>query len=499
MNNYLNWDDQKIEKLINDIYGGRVSKKALPMDLYEAILEKMDDALMDGFGGIGDSIDQRNLFIDFSENIKKFSFAKTFQQVNDMGNFILDDKGDQISFTDFKKKAKNVFEIYNENWLETEFNTAKSIAVSAREWTQIVEDSDVLPLLRYVTVGDGRVRNSHKSLDGIIRPVKDPFWSKYYPPNDFNCRCIVEQLEEGEVSEVKGLKPDEVNPLFANNPAVTGEVFSVKDHPYFNGLGDLLNQPIKDILPKPKPVPKVKEKYSFKNRNEAKAAIIRDIADNTPLKINKVTVSTGLSMEDLGRRADQIKELFTDYKLSASRIDFKGTDIVLKSTKSMYGVVSSGRMRADQSTYIAKINFGDKNDLVGSIRKDPKKEVIEKMRFSAAVDPDKADLYTTTHEFAHVISTTYTRGFGDVNDIDFFKSLEDIRTDYYAEMNAISKKYADDRQKSLDARYEISIGRYAGTNLNEFMAEGFTEYKLHSKPSKYAKLIGELIDKHYKR
>jgi hypothetical protein len=31
------------------------------------------------------------------------------------------------------------------------------------------------------------------------------------------------------------------------------------------------------------------------------------------------------------------------------------------------------------------------------------------------------------------------------------------------------------------------------------MAEGFTEYKLKSNPSKYAKLIGQLIDKYYKK
>lgn len=42
------------------------------------------------------------------------------------------------------------------------------------------------------------------------------------------------------------------------------------------------------------------------------------------------------------------------------------------------------------------------------------------------------------------------------------------------------------------------LGKYASANIDEFMAEGFTEYKLSSKPSKYAIEIGKLIDKYFK-
>ena len=44
----------------------------------------------------------------------------------------------------------------------------------------------------------------------------------------------------------------------------------------------------------------------------------------------------------------------------------------------------------------------------------------------------------------------------------------------------------------------LQISQYATTNINEFIAEGFMEYKLNSNPSKYAKLIGETIDKYMK-
>jgi hypothetical protein len=46
---------------------------------------------------------------------------------------------------------------------------------------------------------------------------------------------------------------------------------------------------------------------------------------------------------------------------------------------------------------------------------------------------------------------------------------------------------------------QISLGDYASTNIDEFMAESFTEYRLSSKPSKYAVLVGKLIDKYFKK
>lgn len=239
MENFLGWTDEQIEDLINRVYGGIATRDALPLDLYEALLERFELAILEGFGAGDVSKAADKVFDNFADNVKAFSFAKTFQQVNDMGNFILDANGDQILFSEFKKSASQIFEIYNGTWLETEFNTAKSIAESARQWTDIQDNKDVLPYLKYSTVGDGRVRASHAKLDGIIKPVDDAFWLDNYPPNDFNCRCIVEQIEEGDVTDTDGEDlSGEVAPLFRNNPAVTGEVFSVKDHPYFNGLGD---------------------------------------------------------------------------------------------------------------------------------------------------------------------------------------------------------------------------------------------------------------------
>jgi len=237
MDNFLNWTDERIEDLVNRVYNGVVSRDALPQDLYNAIVEKMIDAVIEGFGDADDAIFDR-----FTDNMQNFSFAKTFQQVNDMENFIFGDDGNVRPFSAFKKNAEEIFEIYNGAWLETEYNTAVSITQSAAGWVDIERDKEDLPLLQYQTVGDERVRQSHRELDNIIRPVDDPFWDEFYPPNDWNCRCIVLQLEEGEVTDISNTEFGSVSDLFKQNAAKDGKIFNEETHPYFNGLGDRRNE-----------------------------------------------------------------------------------------------------------------------------------------------------------------------------------------------------------------------------------------------------------------
>ena len=89
---------------------------------------------------------------------------------------------------------------------------------------------------------------------------------------------------------------------------------------------------------------------------------------------------------------------------------------------------------------------------------------------------------------AHVLSRSSIKG-----QAKFFNELKVIRKQYHEEILKYSK---NSNYKSYN---EIFLGKYSQVNLNEFLAEGFTEYKLHSNPSKYAKLIGELIDQYYKK
>lgn len=238
MNNYLGWTNEQIEDLINRVYGGVVNQSHLPEDLFEAVLTRLSDAIIEGFGGVEEGTNYTDLEAKFQTNIQKFSYGKTFHLVSDMRSNLVDGEGNKLSFSDFKKEAKKHFDIYNGEWLKTEFNTAYNVAQRSSDFVRYMNEAEGLPLLKYDTVGDGKVRASHRKLDGIVKPVHDPFWDTYAPVNDFNCRCILIQLEEGEeaVTDTKDLDLSEVVPeLFRNNPAKTGKVFD-DNHPYFNGL-----------------------------------------------------------------------------------------------------------------------------------------------------------------------------------------------------------------------------------------------------------------------
>ena len=234
--NGLDYSDAEIEKIVNDVYGGSISRDVLPVGLYEDIRKRLNKAVFEGFGGSYSQFDTSTeaglIMAGFEKNIAVFSGAKTFQQINDMSNFLFSGK-DKVPFGEFKKYATEILETYNKNWLNTEYNTALSQATAGRQWNDVQNQKDIFPLLKYITIGDERVRRSHKDLDEVVFEVGDSFWNNYFPPNDWNCRCTTEQLEEGEEPTTDPKRTFEPNPdLFKMNAGKDKIIFREDVHPY---------------------------------------------------------------------------------------------------------------------------------------------------------------------------------------------------------------------------------------------------------------------------
>lgn len=236
-----NWTDAQIETLINDVYSGVVSPSRLPVNIYTEIKDRLTTGVLNGFGGdvidFADGSPERDLLEHFKYNVAIFSGAKTHQQVADMTREVFKD-GIKQPFKEFKDKATTIFDEYNKNWLLTEFNMSHQQAIFGRKWTDIQRNADIFPKLKYVTSGDGRVRPEHAILDGIVRRVDDPFWRQYYPPNDWGCRCNVEQMTGEEIStpdHVVAEKRAEYVPsaLFNGNSGIDKVIFDPSSHPYF--------------------------------------------------------------------------------------------------------------------------------------------------------------------------------------------------------------------------------------------------------------------------
>lgn len=168
------------------------------------------------------------------DNIFVFSGFKTYQELKQASLLLRDANGKLRSFTDFKKEIKKLNATYNGAFLNAEYNLAVSSSQMATKWKGFESQKDDYDLV-YDAVNDKRTRPEHAAIDGVVEPVDSDFWNTHYPPNGWNCRCTVYQVEKG----TKGTTmPKDVpaNPsLFQNNVGKTGIIFP-SSHPYFENL-----------------------------------------------------------------------------------------------------------------------------------------------------------------------------------------------------------------------------------------------------------------------
>ena len=251
------FNDEYIRALFQGIYNGDITEYDLPENLYHAIADYLKKVVYEGFGIDFTKLTKQinsevlseftesdlELLADLRTNIYMFSAAKTYQQVKEMTEALINEKGTLVSFSEFKESAQEIFDLYNETWLKTEYDTAIGQAQESVKWNSIEKNKDVLPYLKYSAVMDANTSEICAPLDGIVAPVDDPIWSTIAPLNHFNCRCLLEQLdkEEGEKNETSdeekadkvGQVKDEMQDVFKMNAGKDGYVFK-EDHPYFS-------------------------------------------------------------------------------------------------------------------------------------------------------------------------------------------------------------------------------------------------------------------------
>lgn len=209
--NYIRkaFDDRNIspeqsEKLWRYYY--RYLSKAVDLG-YNIYLEQYDPILA------------QNLKYNIAEfsAFKETSFKKQLEAV-------LTKNGEVLSWNEFKKEAEKLNAQYHFRWLETEYHQTVANAQSAGKFQAYLAQKQVYPNLKYCAVNDERTREKHKNWDGLVLPVEHSFWQKHLPPNDWGCRCFVEQTAE---PITQGIVSDEnVKSEFAHNPAFSGKIFN---------------------------------------------------------------------------------------------------------------------------------------------------------------------------------------------------------------------------------------------------------------------------------
>lgn len=220
----MSFTNKQREAVINGIWEGAITLRNLPIEIYTGTAKVLKKSVKEGL-----ALSKGKLFEALNDNMDMFSAAKTFQQTLAMESLIT--KGMELS--EFQDLATKTFDLYNSTYLDAESNSALLQSQNARDWANIEDSKDVLPMLRYSAVVDENTAEVCLQCDGVTLPVDDPFWDTYSPENHYNCRCLLEQLGEdhNEVQPIESIvKPD---PVFDNNVGKTGEVFT-RDHPYFD-------------------------------------------------------------------------------------------------------------------------------------------------------------------------------------------------------------------------------------------------------------------------
>lgn len=493
----MNLTDKQIDEYLSGIFSGKYdASDNLPAEVYEAISKNLMEGLEKGLGGIAFAERNPALMREFQENVYMFSGAKTYQQVREMGGFL----AETSTYQEFKEKAMGVYEEYNKKWLRSEYNTAYAQGTTANQWEKIDQEKRMFPYIMYSAVMDANTSEECAGFNGLTLPVSDSFWDNYTPPNHFNCRCILEQVDHysdeqvstpAEKATAEEIGKAGVTDVFTMNPYKDKYIFN-PDHPYFEvAPRDVAFAETNFGLPIPPPlveVPATDLEFNYDYASMQKQGIadaMREMfAKNGQISVNPLINSTTLKV--LRGQLETVQELMNEYAISPKNATGK-IDLKFKSGKSVLGRVR----RYIEGGNLAEINFGDK---WASAIYHQFVEGATVLRQFSAVDLQNLYKSTTVHEFAHVLATeSSARKLGEKAYQEFFVELKEVRKAYDAELLTLKN------DNNLAGIYKIHLGHYAHTNLNEFMAEGFTEYKLKANPSKYAEKVGKLIDKYFKK
>ncbi len=125
-------------------------------------------------------------------NVYEFAMSKTEARMAIGRDMIFNKEKMKINtFNEFKKLVQKQTNNFNTNWLQTEYNLAIATGQTSATYFRALSEKDHIPYMIYITAGDSNVRSTHQLLDGKVFKINEA--SKVWPPNDYGCRCMMEQ------------------------------------------------------------------------------------------------------------------------------------------------------------------------------------------------------------------------------------------------------------------------------------------------------------------
>lgn len=85
--------------------------------------------------------------------------------------------------------------------LKTIYSVNMQTAYQSGRYETQLENKEDRPYWQYVAVLDSNTRPEHAQLHDLVFPCDDAFWSAFYPPNGWRCRCRVRALSEDNLKK----------------------------------------------------------------------------------------------------------------------------------------------------------------------------------------------------------------------------------------------------------------------------------------------------------
>ena len=141
----------------------------------------------------------------YAQTVSGLARLDQIQSVMDRVNAHLAQGG---SFATFKQQVQTLDLGLSRGKLDLVFRNAVQGAYNAGNWRHFEQHQDARPYLMYDAVNDSRTRPAHRAMNGIIRPVGDPFWATHSPPCGHRCRCKLISLSAEEMARRGGVTKD---------------------------------------------------------------------------------------------------------------------------------------------------------------------------------------------------------------------------------------------------------------------------------------------------
>ena len=130
--------------------------------------------------------------------------GKTFHEFQKELKPILQKKGwwGEQFIVDSKGNAEKV-QLGSMYRLKTIYRVNMQTSYQAGRYETQLDNAEDRPYWQYVAVMDSSTRPEHAELNELVFRYDDPFWSSFYPPNGWNCRCRVRALSDYKVKSKK--------------------------------------------------------------------------------------------------------------------------------------------------------------------------------------------------------------------------------------------------------------------------------------------------------